>query len=98
MEDTLLYSINEGKRDGYTEEFSFKNGKMRLDDHSFTAQEILIEKMKRFEGMTNPADAMVYYRLSTSGRKGYFISAYGPDANHEALSFLTEVEETQDHT
>ena len=77
MEDTLVHSINSGKAIGYSEEFTFKKDKMVIDNLSFSPNEIVIDKMKRFEGMTNPADAMIYYQLSTlSGKKGYFVSAY----------------------
>ncbi|MDH3246434.1 MAG: hypothetical protein OEM26_17570 [Saprospiraceae bacterium] len=47
--------------------------------------------MRRFEGMSNPADSMIYYQLSTTdGKKGYFVSSYGSDADAAALQFLAD--------
>ena len=93
LEDTLVYAISEGAKEGYQSAFEFRKGSMYLENTPYRSKDIQVDLEKRFEGMTNPADAMIYYRLSTAdGSKGYFISSYGPDADHEALTFIARAE------
>lgn len=93
-EDTLVYAIQKGKKDGYVHEFRYDDGHLWIDDKSYARHSIKIDGMIRFEGMSNPADSMIYYRLSTTeGRKGYFVSAFGINANASALQFLAQTVE-----
>ncbi len=96
FEDTLLYTINKGKKLGYKKEFIFEDKVLKVDHQSFSPENLEIMGVKRFEGMTDPGDSMIYYRIKTlDGKKGYFVSAYGPKANHEALDFLSRVKESE---
>lgn len=45
---------------------------------AYTAQEIKIVKVYRFEGESDPADMSIVYAMqSHDGNKGYMINAYG---------------------
>ncbi len=93
-EDTLVHTIHEGKKENYVHEFTFNGESLCIQKKPYSRQDIRIDGMRRFEGMSNPADSMIYYQLSTTdGKKGYFVSAYGSDADAAALQFLAESRE-----
>lgn len=94
--ETLVASINHARDSGYKLEFTYTNGKLVSGGYMYTPSEIHIDEMQRFEGMSNPADNMILYLVSTEdGRKGYFSSAYGIKANSKAMELFTEAEETE---
>lgn len=93
-EDTLVHAIQMGKGNGYLHEFEFNGESLWVQDKPYSSEAIRIDGMRRFEGMSNPADSMIYYQLSTDdGRKGYFVSAFGSDANAAALQFLNRCDQ-----
>lgn len=97
-EDSLVTIIAKGKEEGYTQECTFDNHNkcMIMEGRAYKASELHLEGMRRFEGMSNPADAMIYYKIrATGGVKGYFAGAYGLLANAEAMNFITDIEETE---
>ncbi len=91
-EDTLVETIQQGKRDGYTIEFTFKYPYLEAEGRNYKPGALKIVAKKRFEGLSNPADSMIYFRIETdTGKKGFFISAYGVSADPSAHAFLMQI-------
>lgn len=93
--DTLTQAINELRYEGYTEDFnlhpdciSCREGQIRI-----MADEFQVDKVYRFEGMTDPADESVVYGISSDkyGMKGVLVNGYGiysDPVNDELMSRL----------
>lgn len=90
--DTLSQATTALKEQGYKIDFDFKKGELE-DVHSketYDPNNFHIEKLFRFEGMTNPSDMSIVYAICTkdSKQKGLLIDAYGTyseDESEEAL-------------
>jgi hypothetical protein len=77
---TLSQRMNELKEDGYTSDFNLEDDKIKdkSKDTSYLPDDFNVDKVYRFEGMTNPADNSILYALTTSnGRKGLLVDGYG---------------------
>ena len=79
--ETLSQAITELRYEGYTEDFnlhpdciSCREGQIRL-----MADEFQVDKVYRFEGLTDPADESVVYGISSEkyGIKGVLVNGYG---------------------
>lgn len=92
---TLIYAIEELKKQGYTNEFKIKNKKL-LDlktRKSYLPDQMTIVEQHRFEGMSNPSDMSILFALETEdGEKGTVVSSYGPYADINLFEFLNQVE------
>lgn len=92
---TVTQRLDELKADGYTENFTFSEGKLRTDNKQFSADEIEIIKEYRFEGASNPDDMSILYQIKANdGTKGRIVDGYGPSANAELAQFLMKVEKS----
>lgn len=61
-------------------------------NESFSPDEILIDKVYRFEGESDPEDMAILYGIeSRSGTKGILLDAYGTYANAEVSDFIKKV-------
>ncbi len=90
---TLIHTINKYRNEGYNAEFTFKNDLLVLPDErqNYRADQVTIIEEERFEGMTNPGDASIFFALETrDGHKGYITTGYGPTANDDLINFLAE--------
>jgi len=77
---TLSQRMNELKEQGYTCDFNLDDDKItdKNIDSSYLPDEFNIDKVYRFEGMTNPADNSILYAITTSDeRKGLLVDGYG---------------------
>lgn len=78
--DTLTETLNRLIDDGYSEEFYMSDlgFKSRSTEEVYKPDELVIKKIYRFEGDSDPADMSVLYKMeTTSGAKGYFLHAFG---------------------
>ena len=90
---TLSHTINQYKKDGYELEFLFKNDRLMLPHQrlAYDVADLTIIAEERFEGLTSPSDASIYFALMTiDGHKGYITTGYGPTANTELIDFLAQ--------
>jgi hypothetical protein len=79
---------------GYTADFLLiKEGLLSKNTNEiFQPQDLVIERVYRFEGNSNPDDmAILYGIISRSGTKGVVIDAYGTYENEELTNFLKDV-------
>ena len=77
---TLSQKMNELKTNGYTSDFNLDDDKItdKTIDSSYLPDQFNVDKVYRFEGMSNPADNSILYAITTSdGRKGLLVDGYG---------------------
>lgn len=78
---TLSEAMNALRKDGYTEDFNLqatclvcKGGALQVSPEDFA-----IDSFYRFEGMSDPADSMILYAISSEkhGLKGLLVNGFG---------------------
>ena len=78
---TLSETMNELRREGYTEDFNLQQNCLECRDGQFKvfANEFKVDKYYRFEGASNPSDAAILYAISSHDKKvkGVLVNAYG---------------------
>ena len=93
--DTVTEAVNDLQKRGYTTNFSLlteveciecKSTSLRLSPNEFEIDEIY-----RFEGMTDPGDAMIVIAISSKQHnvKGLVVNGFGVYANSK-ISKITE--------
>lgn len=97
----LVQILPQLRERGYTCDFELIDDKLfcRKCDKYFTSDELVIERVYRFEGNSNPDDMAVLYGVRASnGMKGVIIDAYGTYDDDELGDFLryVKVNEIQD--
>ena len=78
--DTLSEAINDLKANGYTYDLNLKAHFVECDSPKvqWHPEDFKINKVFRFEGMSNPDDNSILYAISsTHGVKGLLLDAYG---------------------
>lgn len=78
--DTLSEAMNGLIADGYTHNFNLKPKCLECDSLKVELhpEQFQIDKVFRFEGMSNPDDNSILYAISsTQGIKGLLVDAYG---------------------
>ncbi len=71
---------------GYGRELVVTDGGARFEDDGrlYTAAELTIVKVYRFEGESDPADMSVVYAIhSDDGQRGFLVNAYGTYSNQD---------------
>lgn len=84
-------------QDGYTRDFTVKDGRLHTiddqSDKSYAPEETTIVDFYRFEGESNPDDMAILYAIETTdGTKGTISSAFGTYANEDVDQFILKVE------
>ena len=78
---TLSETINELRKEGYTEDFNLQQNCLECRNGQFKvfADEFKVDKYYRFEGDSNPSDSAILYAISseTHQLKGILVNAYG---------------------
>ncbi|MCB0726320.1 MAG: phosphoribosylpyrophosphate synthetase [Ignavibacteriae bacterium] len=91
---TLSQMIPKLREMGYTNDFEMIEGGMlaKQTNEAFQPDELIIERVFRFEGNSNPDDEAVLYGVRASnGIKGIIIDAYGADDDDDLAGFLRKV-------
>jgi len=78
---TLSETMNELRREGYTEDFNLQQNCLECRNGAFKvfADEFKVDKFFRFEGASNPSDSSILYAISSDSKKlkGVLVNAYG---------------------
>lgn len=91
--NTVAEKIEELKKQGFTDNFFFEDGKLQTETDSFKTEDIVDIKEYRFEGKSNPDDLSILYQITTkSGKKGTIADGFGPNANKELTEFILQAE------
>jgi hypothetical protein len=92
---TLSQVITKVENNGYTEDFKVNdNGKMCSpnSDKEYTPDDLIIDKVYRFEGESDPADMAVLYAITANdGLKGKLIDAFGTYESRKFAEFIRSV-------
>lgn len=79
--DTLSETMNELRKEGYTEDFNLQQNCLECRNGQFKvfADEFKVDKYFRFEGDSNPSDSAILYAISSNNHqlKGVLVNAYG---------------------
>lgn len=78
---TLSGTINDLRKEGYTEDFNLQQNCLECRDGQFKVftDEFKVDKYYRFEGESNPSDSAILYAISSDSHrlKGILVNAYG---------------------
>lgn len=91
---TLVEAINELRTQGYVNDYSVEDGVMRsiVSGKSYKADDLIIEKVLRFEGDSNPDDMSILYGITAvDGTKGIIVDAYGTYEDAGISDFIKKV-------
>jgi hypothetical protein len=80
---------------GFTEHLTVSGDRLVVLDRdvSFSADEVVIRCVERFEGISDPDDMSVVYAIETeSGLRGTLTDAFGVYSNPEVTAFIERVE------
>lgn len=96
---TLSEAINELKKEGYEKDFNLIDEYLedKEEKQRYTADEFEVDRVFRFEGMSNPDDNSILYAITTSkGSKGLLTDAYGAYSGQISRTILKKLQrETQ---
>jgi hypothetical protein len=82
--ESLAEILTKCEQQGFTERFIVLKDALYAPstDNRYSPEEMLIQGVYRYEGLTDPSDNAIVYMLTTNeGVKGSFIDAYGVYAN-----------------
>ena len=78
---TLSETMNELRKEGYTEDFNLQQTCLECRNGQFKVftDEFKVDKYYRFEGESNPSDSAILYAISSDKYqlKGVLVNAYG---------------------
>lgn len=93
--NTMVEALEQLKREGYTHDFNVHNNALHASngDIKLSPKDFQIDKVIRFEGISDPEDMSVLYAISAPAHniKGTFINGYGvyaDDVSEELLKKL----------
>lgn len=85
---TLSEVLNKLRNKGIDKDFAWKDNVFQIDEKSYSPQDLLIIKVFRFEGMTDPSDMSVVYVVEANdGTKGFIVDSYGVYSTHDEDGF-----------
>lgn len=91
--ETVVEALALLRSEGYEVEFQLVDGALHCDQHDdrCPATDALVERVYRFEGLSDPGDEMIVFGLldPVSGRRGVLASGFGPAADPELLDHIT---------
>lgn len=77
--DTVSEATSDLNKEGYKHQFDLKKDCIVdvVNDKEYGPSDFEIEGFWRFEGMTNPGDNMILYKINAKGDKGTLLESYG---------------------
>lgn len=97
--ETLSQAVDDLKDRGYTYDFQYADACLFCDKISekFTAEDLKITQVYRFEGASDPDDNDVLYVIeSKDGHKGLLTDAYGVYADEHKAAFISNIKMDED--
>lgn len=97
---TLSQAINKLKlEEGYKHDFNLLDEKIELksENTTFGIEEFEVDKVLRFEGMSNPDDNSILYAITTTnGQKGVITDGYGISSGQISKEMMKKLD-LKDH-
>lgn len=97
---TVLEITDRLREKQYTDDLEIKEGKIyaRNADRSFAPDELIIERVYRYEGDSNPDDnAIVYAITAKDGLKGVLVDSYGAYADVDLAKIIGDIPVREEH-
>jgi len=92
---TLSQAINKLKlEEGYDLDFNLLDEEIqdKTKNETFQLHEFNVDKILRFEGMSDPDDNSILYAISTkNGRKGILVDGYGISGGQVSKSMMDKL-------
>ena len=93
---TLSQAINKLKlEEGYEHDFNLLDEEVELKtkDETFGVEDFDVDKVLRFEGMSNPDDNSILYAITTSkGYKGVLVDGYGISSGQVSKKMIAKLD------
>lgn len=93
---TLSQTINGLIKLGYTHDFNIQNGSLVCDklDNPLSQEDFQIDKVYRFEGVSNPDDESILYAISSVKYeiKGTLVNGYGISADESVDKLIEQLQ------
>ena len=93
---TLSQAINKLKlEEGYEHDFNLLDEEIELksEDETFGVEDFDVDKVLRFEGMSNPDDNAILYAITTSkGYKGILVDGYGISSGQVSKEMIKKLD------
>ena len=93
---TLSQAINKLKlEEGYEHDFNLLDEEIELksEDETFGVEDFDVDKVLRFEGMSNPDDNAILYAITTSkGYKGLLVDGYGVSSGQVSKEMIKKLD------
>ncbi len=90
--DTVTEALRLLRDDGYVADFELIDGAIRWEHrtNSCAVDAVVVERLFRFEGPSDPGDEMVVFGLydPVTGARGALASGFGPSADPDMLDHL----------
>ena len=97
---TLSQAINKLKlEEGYKHDFNLLDEKIEIksEKQTFGVEEFEVDKVLRFEGMSNPDDNAILYAITTTkGHKGVLVDGYGVSSGQVSKEMMKKLD-LKDH-
>lgn len=96
--DTVTEAMADLKKRGYTVDFSILAEQDSLESHdpaiTLSPDDFDIDDFYRFEGPSDPGDAMIVYAISSKSNnlKGVLVNAFGLYAEHENSAIVKKLD------
>ncbi|HMS63716.1 MAG TPA: phosphoribosylpyrophosphate synthetase [Ignavibacteria bacterium] len=92
--ETLSGTIEKFRSKEFIHDFYIQGDYLKCNDtnEKFKSDEVIINRINRYEGDSNPDDASIIYAITTkSGTQGILIDAFGVYANSRISEFIKRV-------
>ncbi len=97
---SVIEIIEQLRSEGYINDFSIKNDTI-LDDSgkkSYRPEDLIIERIERYEGDSNPSDnAVIYVLTAKDGTKGILVDSYGAYADPKLAKIIGDIPVREEH-
>ncbi|HAA15583.1 MAG TPA: phosphoribosylpyrophosphate synthetase [Cytophagales bacterium] len=95
-ETTLSETLNLLRKEGYLYDFNLRENLLHCSHNgeAFGPEDLVIDRVFRFEGDSNPDDAAVLYAISSPkvGLKGVLVDGFGISSNEDQHTWLAQVQ------
>lgn len=91
---TLSQAINKLKEEGYIHDFNLLEERLEIkaEKKQYGIDEFEVDKLLRFEGMSDPGDNSILYAITASdGKKGLLDDAYGVYAGQVSRDLIKKL-------
>lgn len=97
---SVIEIIEQLRSEGYINDFSIKNDTIQYDSgkKTYRPEDLIIERIERYEGDSNPSDnAVIYVLTAKDGTKGILVDSYGAYADPKLAKIIGDIPVREEH-